>query len=295
MRAARYALRQAWASLWRTRASSLFAIAAIGLAMTVLGALLLATWNAERVLAQWSHAAEFSVYLGDDAVGGQRTAIEAAIAASGIAERSEYIDKAQAASRFRQQFSSLAAIADGLGDNPFPASIEVLVRAEAERDGRAATLVGQLGSMPGVVDVRHDQEWLTRAGRALDALRAAGLALAALMAAAAALTVATVVRLGLHARRDEIEIMDLVGAPMAFIRGPFVAEGLLQGGLGALLALGVLWLALAAARSVWGADIAPALGGGGLVFLPPLQWLALIGGGMAVGGMGGFAAARHAG
>ena len=54
------------------------------------------------------------------------------------------------------------------------------------------------------------------------------------MAVAAAVTVATVVRLGLHARRDEIEIMELVGAPLAFIRGPFVAEGLLQGGLGAL-------------------------------------------------------------
>ena len=45
------------------------------------------------------------------------------------------------------------------------------------------------------------------------------------MAVAAAVTVATVVRLGLHARRDEIEIMSLVGAPLAFIRGPFVAEG----------------------------------------------------------------------
>jgi cell division transport system permease protein len=295
MRAVSYALRQAWASLWRTRGSSLFAIVAIGLAMTVLGALLLATWNAERVLAQWSTAAEFSVYLDDAAAGEQRAAIEAAIAASRVAERTEYVDKTQAAARFRRQFSSLAAIADGLGDNPFPASIEVRVRADAERDGRATTLVAQLGAMPGVVDVRHDQEWLTRAGRALDALRAAGLALAALMALAAALTVATVVRLGLHARRDEIEIMDLVGAPMPYIRGPFIAEGLLQGGLGALLALAVLWVALAAARGVWGADIQPALGGGTLVFLPPLQWLMLIGGGMAVGGVGGFAAARHAG
>ena len=68
-------------------------------------------------------------------------------------------------------------------------------------------------------------------------LGAAGLALALLMALAAAVTVATVVRLGLHARRDEIEIMELVGAPLAFIRGPFVAEGLLQGGIGALVAL----------------------------------------------------------
>ena len=46
------------------------------------------------------------------------------------------------------------------------------------------------------------------------------------------MTVANVVRLAAYARRDEIEIMQLVGAPFAFIRGPFVAEGMLQGGVG---------------------------------------------------------------
>jgi len=115
------------------------------------------------------------------------------------------------------------------------------------------------------------------------------------MAAAAAVTVATVVRLGLHARRDEIEIMDLVGAPMLFIRGPFVAEGLLQGGLGAACALLALWLGFALARGWWGADVEQVLNGGTVVFLPPKLWLPLVGGGMAVGSLGGLAAARHAG
>ncbi len=91
----------------------------------------------------------------------------------------------------------------------------------------------QVAALPGVADVRYDREWLGRLASGLDAVRGAGLALALLMAVAAALTVAAVVRLGLHARRDEIEIMKLVGSPMTFIRGPFVAEGLLQGGIGA--------------------------------------------------------------
>ena len=57
---------------------------------------------------------------------------------------------------------------------------------------------------------------------------------------AAALTVANVVRLALYARRDELDIMQLVGAPQVYIRGPFVMEGILQGGTGALLALAAL-------------------------------------------------------
>ena len=113
------------------------------------------------------------------------------------------------------------------------------MRVRARRRARrpAEALVSRLVALPGVADVRYDREWLARVGAGLETIRAAGLALALLMAVAAAVTVATVVRLGLHARRDEIEIMELVGAPLAFIRGPFVAEGLLQGGIGALLAL----------------------------------------------------------
>lgn len=294
MTAVEYALTQAWASLRRGRLASLFAVAAIALAMTVLGALLLVTFNAERVLAQWTSAAEFSVFLADEVTAAQRAAVEAAIDSSGSSDGREFVPKDEALRRFRREFAGLAQVADGLARNPFPASVEVRVKAEAERDGSAAALVGRLRSLPGVSDVRHDQQWLSRAGTGIDTIRAAGLVLAALMAAAAAVTVAAVVRLGLHARRDEVEIMDLVGAPVAFIRGPFVAEGVLQGGIGAVTAILALWLGFMAARAWWGAGIATALDGGSLAFLPPGLALSLIVGGISVGGLGGFAAARHA-
>ena len=94
--------------------------------------------------------------------------------------------------------------------------------------------------MPGVADVRYDRQWLDRLLSAIAIIRGVGLVLGAVLTIAAALTVANVVRLALYARRDEIEIMQLVGAPQAYIRGPFVMEGVLQGGIGALLALAAL-------------------------------------------------------
>ena len=202
MRAIEYALKQAWASLWRGRASTAFAIVAIALAMTVLGTLLLLTSNAEQLVSQWTSAAEFSVYLRDDATSEQRGMIEAAIDESGVGAGREYVSKPEALSRFRRDFADLAALSGGFDDNPFPASVEVRVRPEAERDGRAETLVRQVALLPGVADVRYDREWLARLASGLDAVRGAGLALALLMAIAAALTVAAVVRLGLHARSD---------------------------------------------------------------------------------------------
>jgi cell division transport system permease protein len=294
MRAIDYALREGWASLWRGRGSSAFAIVAIALAMVVLGALLLLTWNVERLLAQWTSAAEFSVFLRDDATSEQRGALEQAIDASGAAEGREYVSKADALTRFRSEFADLASLTTGFDDNPFPASVEVRVRAQAEADGSAEALVTRVAALPGVADVRYDRAWLSRLASGLDAIRGAGLALALLMAVAAAITVAAVVRLGLHGRRDEIEIMQLVGSPVAFIRGPFVAEGLIQGGLGALLALGLLWAGFAAVSAWWGPDLLVLLDGGAPAFLPLRFCAGLVLGGMAVGGAGGFAASRHA-
>jgi cell division transport system permease protein len=295
MRALEYAFRQGAASLWRSRGSSAFAVLAIALALVVLGVLLLLTWNAEQLLSRWTSASELSVYLADGATSEQRGAIESAIDQSGISVEREYVSKAQALSRFRQEFTQLASLAEGFEDNPFPASIEVRVGQGADRDARVDAFVKQLVHLPGVVDVRYDRDWLARVGTALDTIRAAGLALALLMGLAAAVTVATVVRLGLQARHDEIEIMELVGAPLTYIRGPFVAEGFLQGGIGAILAILFLWMSHSLANAWWGTQLRGLLDGEALRFLPVRLTALLILGGMVVGSTGGLAAAWRAG
>jgi len=295
MRAIDYALREAWGSLWRSGRSTAFAVLAITLAAVVLGAILLVSWNVDRLLSQWTTATEFSVFLRDDATSEQRGAIEAAIDQSGVTDAREYVSKADALTRFRNQFADLASLASDLGDNPFPASLEVRVRPDAEQNGRADALVKRVAALPGVADVRYDREWLARVSSGLNAIRGAGFALALLMALAAAVTVAAVVRLGLHARRDEIEIMKLVGSPVAFIRGPFIAEGFLQGGVGAALAIALLWAGFAVVRAWWGGDLTSLLDGAALQFLPVRTVGLLVAGAMCVGAAGGFAASRDAG
>jgi cell division transport system permease protein len=293
MRSLEYAFRQGGASLWRSRGSSVFAVLAIALALIVLGALLIVTWNAEQLIARWTAAAEFSVYLRDDATSEQRDAIEMAIDQSGLAAGREFVSKAEALTRFRREFAELAELTSGFDENPFPASIEVRVRPGADQDN-AEGVVKRLIAMPGVADARYDRDWLARLGTGLGTIRAAGFSLALLMAVAAAVTVATVVRLGLRARRDELEIMELVGAPLAFIRGPFVAEGFLQGGIGALLAIALLWVGFLVTMTWWGSDLNSLLDGQSMQFLPIRLCFYLTLGGMLVGSAGGLVAARDA-
>jgi cell division protein FtsX len=89
--------------------------------------------------------------------------------------------------------------------------------------------------------------------------------------------------------------LELVGAPLAYIRGPFVAEGFLQGGIGAVLAILVLWLSQTAANAWWGTELRALLDGVALRFLPIRLSAILVLGGMFVGSTGGLAAAWRAG
>jgi cell division transport system permease protein len=123
-------------------------------------------------------------------------------------------------------------------------------------------------------------------------IRGVGVAIVVLMAFASALTVANVVRLAALARRAEIEIMQLVGAPFAYIRGPFIAEGLIQGGLGAVVAIMLLLGTFAAIRARFGTVMADTVGLTGMAFVPTQLLLLLVVGGMALGCLGGFAVAR---
>jgi cell division transport system permease protein len=293
MRALRYFVSEAAASLWRARGSAVLAVLTIAAGLFVLGFFLIVNANLQRVAARWGEAAELSVFLKDDATDSQRKMVDDLIAGSGLAAERQYVSKADALTKFRQEFPDLAPATARLERNPFPASFEVRLRPEAHIAGEAVDgLAATLGGVPAVAEVRYDRRWLSRLSAAMRFVRGIGALIVLMLAIAAALTVANVVRLAAYARRDEIEIMQLVGAPLAYVRGPFLVEGVLQGGAGAILAMLSLAVIFAAARARYGSIAAEALGLGSITFLPAELWVLLIAGGMLLGCLGGFVVAR---
>ncbi|HZP47103.1 MAG TPA: ABC transporter permease [Vicinamibacterales bacterium] len=291
MRALRYAAEEALVSLWRGRRSGLLSTATIALALFVLGAFLLVTANLQRLAEQWGSGAELSVYLVDDVTAAQRQAIESTLAGSDVVATREFVSKRDALTRFKQTFTDLASTVDTLGDNPLPASYEVRLRSTAGGDASVDQLAARVRTLDGVADVRYDRQWIARLLSAVRVVRGVGLALGLLLTIAAALTVANVVRLALYARRDELEIMQLVGAPDVYVRGPFVMEGVLQGGIGAAAALVVLGAVFLAVRGRYLTPLAAAVNLPSIRFLPAELCVLLVAGGMAVGCVGGAVAA----
>jgi cell division transport system permease protein len=295
MRALQYAFDEAIASLWRGRTSGLLSTATIAVALFVLGAFLLVTSNLERLGAEWSRSAEMSAYIDDDATPEARAAIEAMLAPSALIIGFKFVSKAEALERFKQTFADLANAADTVGGNPMPASYEIRLQATPGSQDAVDELAARLRLSDGVVDVRYDRQWLDRLLAAVSVLQGVGLVLGAFLTLAAALTVANVVRLALFARRDEIEIMQLVGAPDVYIRGPFVMEGVLQGGIGAAVALAALAAAFLAFRGPYLMPLAAAVNLSSVRFLSFQLSLLLLVGGMLVGCLGGLVASsgRH--
>src|SRR5881392_3160988 len=147
MRALRYAFEEAFTSLWRGRQAGVLSTLTIALALFVLGGFLIATANLERLGAEWSNAAELSVYLDDDISAGDRRDLEAALAPSPLVAAHEYVSKSAALARFKQTFGDLAAAVDGVGGNPLPASLEVRLRPGPGVSAGVDTLAARLRTM----------------------------------------------------------------------------------------------------------------------------------------------------
>jgi cell division transport system permease protein len=294
MRGLKYAFNEALASLGRGWRSALLAVLTIAAGLFVLGFSLVVNTNLQRIVGRWAEAAELSIFLRDDVTREQLKTVDELVARSGLSAERLYVSKDEAVKRFGEDFPDLAPTARALQQNPFPASFEVKLNQRARDAGAAVdTLATSLAGAPGVADVRYDRRWLSRVNAAIGLVRGVGLLVIAMLSVAAALTVANVVRLAAYARRDEIEIMQLVGAPFAYIRGPFVAEGLLQGGAGALIAITLLWAIFIAGRARFANLAAEGLGLGTLTFLPAGLWLLLLAGGMLLGCIGGLVVARN--
>ncbi len=294
MRAIKYFFVEAGASLWRRRRAATVAILTIAAGLFVLGFFLVLNANLQRLVGRWSESAELSVYLKDEVTPDQLKMIDDLILQSQLASEREFLSKDQAAARFREDFPDMAGAAGKLETNPFPASFEVQLKPEVREAGQAVdTLASTLALVPGVADVRYDRRWLSRLNALVRFVRGIGLVIIGMLAVASALTVANVVRLAASARRDEIHIMQLVGAPFAYVRGPFVVEGILQGGAGALVAVLLLWGLFIAVRVRYGQMMTDVLGGSALTFLSPAFWVLIVGGGMLLGCVGGMIVARQ--
>jgi cell division transport system permease protein len=228
-------VRRAVVNLWRAPLPTLLAVITIALALFLAAVLAASISSARALLISWGAQPAVTAYL-DRSLGDDQARALADAVRSQERVQVALVTPAQALDRLRLQLGSLSDALDGLPGNPLPPTLEITPPPGTDVRG----LAQRVGGIPGVREVDYGREWFERLEALGRALRQFGTAALAIVAFAALLVVANTIRLAVYARRDEIEIMKLVGATDAYVRVPFLIEGALQGLCGAALASAAL-------------------------------------------------------
>jgi cell division transport system permease protein len=284
LRALAYFFQEALTSLWRSRLINALSVGTIAVSLFVLGAFLTVASNLSEVVTRWTQKVQVTFYLGDGLEDRIRDSLADQLRDDPAVESVTLVSRDQALERFRGLFKDLRSLPDDLGSNPFPASLEVSLKSGRQSPDEVRRLVHAFEKAPGVEEVQYDLLWIQRLSTAVRLVRGLGAFLGGILVLAGVFTISNVIRLTVYARQDELDIMRLVGATRAYVTGPFVVEGMIQGGLGGLLSLGLLWVAFhVAARDALAASD---LMGRAVVFLPSGVCLLIVAGGMLVGIVG---------
>jgi cell division transport system permease protein len=218
------------------------AIITIALSVLIVSAFGLFFINANELLTSWKKDIRVMAYLSpsadSDSISKTRQMLETMSDINNVT----FIDRNDALRAFKQQLKGQSSLLDNLKENPLPDAFEIHLLPDPQATGRLETLVRHIESLDAVDDVEYGQQWMGSVSSVLNLFQFASYAMGGLFFMAAVFIVANTIRLILYSRREEVEIMRLVGATDGFIKAPFYIEGLLQGLAGAIFGLGTLYL-----------------------------------------------------
>ena len=279
-------VRSALRGIAASPATSAVAVATIGVTLVLVGAFLLLVSNMERLLDEFGDSLQVTAFLTAEAGEADRQRLRArAESLEGVANV-RVVTPAEALERFRRGVGRGAALLDGLSENPLPASLEITLAPEHRSADGLERVADALRGEPGVEDLASGQDWVEGYLRAVSLVRAIGWGLAAILALATLLIVANTIRLGVLSRRDELEILALVGASRAFVNVPFLLEGSIQGAAGGGLALLLLYALFRLVLPGFELGLEMVLGGVAPRFFTGGEAAALVAAGAALGLVG---------
>ena len=199
----------------------------------------------------WQEGVHIVAFLKDPEQGGLdvdgQLALRAEVESWEEVEAVRYVDKAEAYEEFKELFASRPELIEVTNPSKLPTSLRIeLVDIELYRDVQF-----RLASNTAVYQVRSFGEQIESLSTLSRVLNFLGIGLALVLGISAVILIANTIRMAIYARRDEVSIMKLVGASNWFIRIPFLLEGLIEGVLGAGLAVLTIWVA---AQNLQGLD-----------------------------------------
>jgi len=261
-----YLVRESFAGFHRRKLTTGVTILIMGSALLVLAILTLVTLNMGHMLEKALQGIDMRVYLKADLTANEMAELQPRLVVIPGVKDVTWISPEMALTEFRENLGEDAGILDTLDENPLPASYHLTLVAGAQDLESVRGIRDEIAAWDETADILFNQGWIDALEQWTFRFRMASLAAGLIVFAAAVFVISNTVKLTMAASASIIQVQKLVGATNAFIRTPYLAEGMIQGFLAGAVAMGLLALA--------GWLLGDRLGG--IVFFTPAQVMGFI-------------------
>jgi len=269
---------------------NLTTIGIITLSMLIFSTFSLIAFNLSSFLKIWENKIEIVAYLKKNMTSRDVNDLLRTTRLIQGVDSVKYVSSDEAFAFMEAKLGNQKNLLEGIQPTVLPASFEIQLTKEFRNSTRIKEVVSQLKQFPQMEEIQYGQEWVETFSSVVHILRITQWILGGLLLAAMTFIIANTLQLTIATRKEEIEIMHLVGASPAFIQVPFYIEGIIQGLLGAGLAV----LSLFFVYKIFFLQIAPSVKewmvGIPIFFLPPKTIASFLSGGMVLGFFGSFVA-----
>ena len=228
---------------WRRHATMQVATLAVLVGTySVVSIFIIAQQNMEDILTRWGSSVKMSVYLDDGINESDKRGIERFISKKDVFSKVTYVSKDEAAKKFLSQVTgySKKLLFNPAFGNPLPASYELDLASKTgavTNFGELVELARELMGLSGVDDISYGQGWVENYASSVRIFSVTSWSLILVLLFGSLFIVGNSIRSSISQRRDEIEILELVGATNKYIRAPFIFEGVIMGLVSSTIAL----------------------------------------------------------
>ena len=283
-----YFLEETAAQLRGNKMASAMTVLTIASGMLIFGLFLLLYVNVSAVMDSLRSEIRILLYLREgisaSAVSEIQKTVESEPGISGV----KFISEKQALDDFMKSMEGNELLLKGLGDHPLPASFELSILETYRSPEAMARLADRFREIKGVEEIQYGREWVEQIEKWLWVFRAGALGIGVLLAFTVAAIISNTIQLALASRRNEVEVLRLIGATRGFVSIPFVLEGAVIGLFSSGTALFLLWVLF----RLGGNNLTGAAGllsiPGGFSFLPAAWVAGLILMGIGLGCAGSY-------
>jgi cell division transport system permease protein len=216
-------------------------IGTITLALLIVSLFLLIFVNLENAAESWSERVQVTVYFDRELTSQEQSAFREKISAISGVSRVSYVTREEALKRFKSRLRGQETLLEGVRSEILPTSLEIALQRSSRDTVSVENFVTELKRIPAIKEVQYGEEWVRRFNAFLNFMRLLGALLGGFLVIAVVFIVSNTIKLTIYSRRDELEVMALVGATRFFIKAPFLLEGLIQGTAGSLLSVLLLF------------------------------------------------------